>query len=77
MPMGHALANGLNDDDTHRRPRSGLSWLGLVPRQQSSGGKAVLLGISKRGDRSLRTLLLPGARAVWYRTDAKKRGRSW
>ncbi len=38
--------------------------LGLVPKQWSSGGKNVLLGISKRGDRYLRTLLVQGARAV-------------
>lgn len=40
------------------------AWLGLVPRQHSSGGKQVLLGISKRGDTYLRTLLIHGARAV-------------
>lgn len=40
------------------------AWLGLVPRQSSSGGKQVLLGISKRGDRYLRSLLIHGARAV-------------
>jgi len=38
--------------------------LGLVPKQHSSGGKAVLLGISKRGDRYLRSLLVHGARSV-------------
>jgi transposase len=40
------------------------AWLGLVPRQSSSGDKQILLGISKRGDRYLRTLLIHGARAV-------------
>jgi transposase len=40
------------------------AWLGLVPRQDSSGGKSRLLGISKRGDVYLRTLLIHGARAV-------------
>ena len=40
------------------------AWLGLVPRQASTGGKTVLLGISKRGDCYLRSLLIPGARAV-------------
>ena len=38
--------------------------LGLVPKQHSSGGKPLLLGISKRGDRYLRSLLVQGARAV-------------
>ncbi|MFP4897609.1 transposase, partial [Paraburkholderia sp. EG304] len=37
---------------------------GLVPRQHSSGGTPRLLGISKRGDTALRTLLIHGARAV-------------
>lgn len=40
------------------------AWLGLVPRQHSSGGKSVLLGITKRGDKYLRTLLIHGARAA-------------
>jgi transposase len=40
------------------------AWLGLVPRQHSSGGKEQLLGISKRGDTYLRTLLIHGARSV-------------
>jgi transposase len=48
------------------------AWLGLVPRQHSTGGKAVLLGISKRGDRYLRALLIHGARAVVYRWKDKQ-----
>jgi transposase len=40
------------------------AWLGLVPRQRSSGDRRVMLGITKRGDRHLRTLLVHGARAV-------------
>ena len=47
-------------------------WLGLVPRQHSSGGSSILLGISKRGDRYLRTLLIHGARAA-LRFAARKR----
>jgi hypothetical protein len=42
------------------------AFLGLAPRQHSSGGKTVLLGISKHGDRYLRTLLLHGARSLRY-----------
>ena len=44
--------------------RQFAAWLGLVPRQRSSGGKTNLLGISKRGDPYLRTLLIHGARSV-------------
>ena len=53
------------------------AWLGLVPKQHSSGGKARLLGISKRGDSYLRTLLIHGARAAvqqaTQKTDARSR----
>lgn len=47
-----------------RNGRHLSAWLGLVPKQSSSGDKQILLGISKRGDRYLRTLLIHGARAV-------------
>jgi len=47
------------------------AWLGLVPRQSSSGDRQLLLGITKREDRHLRTLLAHGARAV-IRVAAKK-----
>ena len=40
------------------------AWLGLVPRQHSSGGKEKLLGISKRGDSYLRSILIQGCQAV-------------
>jgi len=63
---GHAFTNG----------RQFSAWLGLVPRQNSSGGKSRLLGISKRGDPYLRTLLIHGARSVVYRAKAKTDQRS-
>ncbi len=47
------------------------AWLGLVPRQHSSGERQVMMGISKRGDQHLRTLLVHGARSV-VRTATKK-----
>ena len=50
------------------------AWLGLVPKQNSSGGKQVLLGISKRGDTYLRTLLIHGARAVIRVEEAARLG---
>ena len=40
------------------------TWLGLVPRQQSSGNKQVLMNMTKKGDKHLRTLFIHGARAV-------------
>ena len=52
------------------------AWLGLVPRQSSSGGKERLLGISKRGDRYLRKLLVHGARATLCSANLKHDRRS-
>lgn len=53
------------------------AWMGLVPRQNSSGGKQNLLGISKRGDTYLRTLLIHGARAVIRFAENKAEPESW
>ncbi len=47
------------------------AWLGLVPGQHSTGGKATLLGISKRGNGYLRTLYIHGARAVLRHSENK------
>ena len=49
--------------------RNLAAWLGLVPHQHSTGGKARLLGISKRGNKHLRTLLIHGARAILSRPE--------
>jgi len=61
----------VGDGQGYRRGRDVAAALGLVPAQHSSGGKAVLLGISKRGDRYLRCLLVHGARAVVRQAAAK------
>uniref|UniRef100_UPI000F6102B9 IS110 family transposase n=1 Tax=Sulfuriferula thiophila TaxID=1781211 RepID=UPI000F6102B9 len=53
------------------------AWMGLVPRQKSSGGKQNLLGISKRGDTYLRTLLIHGARSVLHHAANKMDTESW
>lgn len=50
--------------------REFAAWLGLVPRQSGSGGRVRLLGISKRGDTYLRTLLIHGARAALLNSKA-------
>ena len=52
--------------------REFAAWLGLVPRQNSTGGKTSLGGISKRGDSYLRRLLVNGAHAVLLRSKAGK-----
>ena len=59
-----ALVAALGDGLQFKRAREAAAWAGLVPGQHSSGGKERLLGISKRGDAYLRTLLIHGARAV-------------
>lgn len=59
-----AMVAAVPNPQEFRNGRHMAAWLGLVPRQSSSGDKRVLLGISKRGDRYLRTLLIHGARAV-------------
>jgi transposase len=59
-----ALAASVGEGQDFRNGRQLAAYLGLVPRQASSGGKERLLGISKRGDSYLRGLLIHGARAV-------------
>ncbi|HLF96868.1 MAG TPA: IS110 family transposase [Methylococcaceae bacterium] len=59
-----ALVAALADGSAFAQARQVPAWLGLTPRQESSGGKPKLLGISKRGDSYLRTLLIHGGRAV-------------
>jgi len=56
----------MGDPKSFRSGREFAAWLGLVPRQTASGGRVVLLGISKGGDTYLRTLLIHGARGVLY-----------
>lgn len=59
-----ALVASIGDAKTFKNGRQLAAWLGLVPRQHSTGGKSNLLGISKRGDVYLRTLLIHGARSA-------------
>jgi len=67
-----ALVASLSDAKNFDNGRQVAAWLGLVPRQHSTGGKTNLLGMSKRGDSYLRTLLIHGARSVVYRASLKK-----
>jgi len=59
-----ALVAAVSDASACKNGRQCAAWLGLVPRQHTTGGKERLLGISKRGDTSLRKLLVHGARAT-------------
>jgi transposase len=58
-----AIGNGA----AFRKGREFAAWLGLIPRQHSTGGKARLLGISKRGNIYLRRMFIHGARALLLR----------
>lgn len=71
-----ALVVAVGDRQGFKNGRQFAAWLGLVPKQRSSGGRARLFGISKRGDRYLRTLLIHGARAVLGRVGGKQDPRS-
>lgn len=62
----------LGDPSSFKNGREVSAWLGLVPRQISSGGKTKLLGITKRGDVHLRSLLVHGARSHILSCHKKK-----
>lgn len=70
-----ALLAAVSDVSVFKNGRQFAAWLGLVPKQHSTGGQTRLLGISKRGDRYLRKLLIHGARATlrWAKTKADDR----
>ena len=84
-----ALVAAVGDATAFRSGREMAAWLGLVPRQRSTGGRPTLLGISKRGDRYLRTLLIHGSRSalrvaarrtdrrsLWALATEERRGRN-
>ena len=72
-----AIVASVGNAAEFKNGRQFAAWFGLVPRQHSSGGKQVLLGISKRGDTYLRTLLVHGARAVIRFAGKKAEPESW
>lgn len=59
-----AIVAAIGDGAEFKNGRHLAAWVGLVPRQHSSGDRKVLMGISKRGNQHLRSLLVHGARAV-------------
>jgi len=72
-----ALIAAIGQVTQFKNGRQLAAWLGLVPREHSTGGKPRLLGISKRGNVSLRKLLIHGARATlrWVETKQDDRSR--
>lgn len=77
-PLGaSALVASIGDARTFKNGRQLAAWLGLVPRQHSTGGKSNLLGISKRGDVYLRTMLIHGARSAILAAQRRSENDSW
>jgi len=71
-----AILAAVSSPQVFKNGRHMAAWLGLVPRQHSSGGKAKLGRLSKWGDRYLRTLLIHGGRAVTRHAEKKKDAQS-
>lgn len=59
----------ISDASNFKNGRQLAAWIGLVPHQYSTGGKTTLLGISKRGNKALRTLFIHGARSILSRPE--------
>jgi transposase len=72
-----ALVASVGDARNFKNGRQLAAWLGLVPKQHSTGGKTRLQGISKRGDGYLRTLFIHGARAVVKHAESKPGRNAW
>lgn len=69
-----ALIAAVGNGAQFHRSRELAAWIGLVPRQHSTGGRSKLLGISKRGNSYLRRLLVHGARSVMQNVDRRAHG---
>ena len=67
-----AIVAAIGNGSAFHKGREFSSWLGLVPRQHSTGGKARLFGISKRGNSYLRKLLVHGARSAVLRVKRER-----
>ena len=72
-----AMVASVGNAHSFKNGRQLAAWIGLVPRQHSSGGKQNLLGISKRGDVYLRTLLIHGARSLALSVKRKANPDNW
>ena len=73
--IASALTAAIGRGESFAKARDLAAWLGLVPRQSTTGGKPKLLGISKRGNKFLRKLLIDGARRL--SRILRKRIRHW
>jgi len=71
-----ALIAAIGNGAAFRKGREFAAWVGLVPREHSTGGKHTLLSISKRGNSYLRRLFVQGARAVLQFREKQSSGRA-
>jgi transposase len=72
-PLGAtAIVAAIGEGRQFRKARDLAAWIGLVPRQHSTGGKTTLLGISKRGNSYIRRLLIHGARSCIMHLDRSR-----
>ena len=71
-----ALIAAVGNGSTFRKGRNLAAWMGIVPGEYSTGGKQKLLGISKRGNKYLRTLFIQGARSVVQQRHKQAQGLS-
>jgi transposase len=71
-----ALIAAIGNGAAFRKGREFAAWMGVVPREHSTGGKQKLLGISKRGNSYLRRLFIQGARAVLQQRTKQTSGLS-
>jgi transposase len=72
------LIAAIGNEAAFRKGREFSAWVGMVPRESSTGGKQKLMGISKRGNPYLRKLFIQGARAVMLRGTKQSIGlRTW
>src|ERR1039458_4323275 len=71
-PLHAAIVTAIGNGAPFHKGREFAAWMGLVPKQYSTGGKAKLAGISKRGNLYLRKILIHGARAVVLRSKQER-----
>ncbi len=67
--IASAMVSAIGDGAAFGKGRDFAAWLGLVPRQMSTGGRTILGRISKRGNSYLRTLFIRGARVILLRPE--------
>jgi transposase len=70
--IASAVVASIGNGAAFHKGREFAAWLGLIPKQHSTGGKVKLLGISKRGNRYLRTMFIHGARSLVLRLNRER-----